>query len=141
MGPKRRLNEYLAQVRGKAFRIGSHDCLTFTNEACRAMFGYGYADDWKHRHMRGSKFLRKEELRQEFQANHISEFLDRRLKRSERPKFGTLVITNQDDGWYVGAALGISLGARCVFLNQNSLVKVSADQVDGYWSLECPNTN
>ncbi len=141
MGPKQSFNAYLAQVRGKAFRIGKHDCLTFTNEACRAMFGYGYADGWKHRYMDGTRFLRRDELRKEFKCGHIKDFLDKKLQKAERPKFGTLVITNQADGWYVGGALGISLGARCVFLGKKGLLKLSADQVDGYWSLECPNIN
>lgn len=141
MGQRERLNAFLRGVKNQPFKLGRNDCLTFSNEACRALYGYGFADDWKHRYMDGLRFLRQSELKKEFQAKTLVEFLDRNLVRAERPKYGTLVVTNKSEKWYVGGALGISTGSKSVFLSKSGLVSLSQDQVDAYWSLECPNTS
>jgi hypothetical protein len=63
MGTRESLNAYLKEVRDIPFEWGSHDCLTFTNNAFHRMFGEGWADDWLGRYMVDGRPMRKSQLK------------------------------------------------------------------------------
>lgn len=116
MGPKDRLNIYLENVADTPFEWGVHDCFTFTNNAFRAMYGRGYADDWMGLYMQDGTPLRRDELRKVFRASTIDAGLSKKLVKSDTAPHGCLVTTSKHHRWWTGVALGISLGSRCVFL-------------------------
>jgi len=66
MGQRESLNAYLKSVKDKPFEWGKHDCLTFTNNAYRQMYGIGWADDWLGKYMKDAQLLRRKDLEKEF---------------------------------------------------------------------------
>lgn len=129
MGQKE-LNTYLRQCDGSKFQWGFFDCLTFSNEAFRAYWGQGYADDWLGRYMGPSGPLRRAELVREFKYRSIQDALDDRLERCLPTQFGALVTTDKRHRWITGVAMGISVGARCIFLSKEGMVMLhSADAI------------
>ena len=67
MGPRESLTQYINSVRNKPFDWGKNDCLTFTNDAFRAMHGKGWADDWLDRYLTDKNLpIRRNELIREF---------------------------------------------------------------------------
>jgi hypothetical protein len=135
MGPKDRLNIYLENVSDIPFEWGVHDCFTFTNNAFRAMYGRGYADDWMGLYMQNGTPLRRDELRKVFRASTIDAGLSKKLVKSDTAPHGCLVTTKKYHRWWTGVALGISLGSRCVFLGKEGLVKLDVEDIESAWVL------
>ena len=92
MGPKERLNIYLSNLSDEPFHWGVNDCFTFTNGAFRAMYGFGYADDWMGRYMNGASPKNATSMRREFKHSTLFCGLASKLVRSEQPVFGSLVL-------------------------------------------------
>lgn len=133
MGPKVCLNKYIENVWDIPFEWGVHDCFTFTNNAFRAMYGNGYADDWMGLYMDNGSPIRRDELRKVFKASTLDQALSRRLDKSDTAPFGSLVTTKKYHRWWTGVALGISLGSRCVFLGKEGLVKLNVEDIESAW--------
>ena len=138
MGPQQSLNEYLKEAADIPFEWGVHDCLTFTNEAWRRMYGYGWADDWLGRYMieqpYGIRPMRREQLQSEFGYFSFAEAVDERLKRIKHvPPRGALVATKKAERWAIGHALGICNGIKCAFLSHNGVLYLPVDDVDKAW--------
>lgn len=134
MGSRERLNAYLRTVSGTAFAWGSHDCLTFTNNAFREMYGEGWADDWLGRYMDGGRTLRKRELKLEFGYSEFYEAVDDRLQRVYHvPPMGALVTTKKARKWAIGSAMGICTGSKCAFLDKVGVIYLPLDDIDAAW--------
>jgi len=136
MGSKERLNIYLSNFEGIPFEWGTHDCFTFTNGAFRAMYGIGYADDWMGRYMNGTSPMGATGLRREFKHSTLFSGLSSKLCRVEQPVFGSLVTTRKNQRWVTGAALGISIGSRCIFLSKEGLMRLNIEDVESAWVLK-----
>ena len=114
MGKRESLNQYIAEVRLKPFVFTEHDCLTFTNNAFRKMYGEGWADDWLGRYSKDSK---PKQLQKEFGYKSLLKGIDN--KQAQR--------------WITGFALGISNGKCGVFLSEKGLMQLPFDVVNYSW--------
>ena len=134
MGPKDRLNTYISNVADLPFEWGVHDCFTFTNGAFRAMYGKGYADDWVGRYMlNNGQPKHSKSMMREFRASNLHEGLSKKLRTATGAPPGCLVTTKKNQRWVTGAALGISLGSRAVFLSRDGLIKLNIEDIESAW--------
>ena len=134
MGPRERLNAYIKAMSDKPFVWGQHDCLTFTNDAFKAMHGDGWADDWLGRYMEGSRVFRRREMVKEFGYSDFYRAVDDKLDRIEHvPPLGALVTTKKARKWVTGAAMGICTGSKGAFLDKVGVIYLPLDDIDGAW--------
>lgn len=138
MGPEKRLSAYLKAVRDVPFAWGTHDCLTFTNEAWRAMYGHGWADDWIGRYMLetpyGTRLMRREQLRAEFGHFSFDAAVDEKLMRvTHVPPRGALVATDKVRRWAIGYGLGICVGSKCAFLSDKGVIYSPVTSIARAW--------
>lgn len=134
MGSEQGLNEYIRAVRDKPFRWGEHDCLIFSNDAFRAYHGFGYADQWLGRYMRGDEPMLPSQMRVEFGKIDFDEAIEEILQPiSYVPPRGALVASKLTDRWLIGYALGISVGTKAAFLSRRGVVYSSLDDVIKAW--------
>lgn len=134
MGTRESLNAYLAQVRDVPFEWGSHDCLTFTNNAFHEMYGKGWADDWLGRYMVDGRPMRRYELKKEFGFSNFINAVDTKLERVDHvPPLGALVLTRQAQRWIIGGAMGICTGTKCVFLSKQGVLYLPLDAIEQAW--------
>ena len=134
MGPRERLNKYLKRVKGQPFAWGSHDCLTFTNGAYRAMYGSGWADEWLDRYMVGRRPMRRTELKREYKFGDFTLAVDSKLQRCGGiPPLGALVTTKHAQRWVTGVAMGICTGTRAVFLSKEDVLYLPLDAIENSW--------
>jgi len=134
MGQRESLNAYLKQVRDIAFAWGSHDCLTFSNNAFRAMYGEGWADDWLGRYMVDGRPMKRYELKKEFGFSNFISAVDTKLERVDHvPPLGALVLTKQAQRWIIGGAMGICTGTKCVFLSKQGVLYLPLDAIEQAW--------
>lgn len=131
MGPQASLNRYLREVANVPFRLGRHDCLTFTNEAWRRMYGHGWADDWLVRYMRARSM---DDLRAIYGHTSLEAAVDARLTRCVGvPPRGALVTGIEAGGWLTGRAFGIAVGANAAFLSQSGVVYLPISDIENAW--------
>ena len=138
MGPRERLNAYLKDVKGKPFVWGHNDCLTFTNDAWRSMYGHGWADEWIGNYMQGDKVIGRSELRKELWrlhgANTLEDAIDTRWQRVDGvPPLGALVTTKKARKWITGVAMGVCVGTKAAFLDKVGVIYLPLDDIDGAW--------
>jgi hypothetical protein len=136
MGTQERLNNYLNSVRNEPFAWGHHDCLTFTNNAFKAMHGSGWADDLLGRYTDhdGAPIGRRNDLRRIFGYTKFDDAVDERLTRiGYVPPRGALVTTKHSQRWVIGVAMGISVGASAVFLSKQGLLYLPIELIDMAW--------
>ena len=134
MGPRERLNAYIKTVRGDEFVWGQHDCLTFTNDAFKAMYGAGWADDWLGRYMDGTRILGRNELKTEFGFGEFGKAVDTKLmKINHVPPLGALVTTKKARKWVTGVAMGICTGSKVAFLDKVGVIYLPIDDIDQAW--------
>jgi hypothetical protein len=132
MGSHTSLNAYLREVADKPFRLGRHDCLTFTNEAWRRMYGHGWADDWQGRYLRARN---EHDLQVEFGFDTLDRAVDARLTRQVGiPPRGALVTSTGAGGWLTGRAFGICVGVDAAFLSQSGVIYVPVTDIDRAWT-------
>lgn len=132
------LNDYIREVRDKEFKWGVFDCLIFTNEAWHRMYGEGWADDWVGGYMKetpyGKRVMRKEELQSKFGYFSFDQAANSKLRRIHHiPPKGSLVATKGIERRGIGYALGISLGAKAVFLSHQGLVYYPISSIEKAW--------
>lgn len=134
MGTQERLNNYLISQSNISFAWGVNDCLTFTNNAWKAMYGHGWADDWLGRYMTNGKPMCRSQLVKEFGKYSFEEAVDERLQPAGKyPPRGALVTTTHARRWVTGVALGICNGTRGVFLNDQGLIYLPLDLIKNSW--------
>ena len=129
------LYDHLDKVKDKAFHYHVNDCVMFTNEAWRVMYGYGWADDWVKRYIKpNGLYMKPNELKEEFGFETLEEAVDSKLTRvSHIPPRGSLVATDQVDTKIVGKAFGISVGNKVAFLQKKGLVYVPVNLLTAAW--------
>lgn len=134
MGPQKRLNSYIREVRRQPFRWGVHDCLTFSNTAFKHYHGFGYADDWVGEYMDGNDPILPSMMRAKFGAQTFDEAVGRKLQEvSHVPPRGALVATKKVERWLIGYALGICVGTKAAFLSRGGVVYSPLDDIDKAW--------
>jgi hypothetical protein len=136
MGPQDRLNEYIKEVQDRPFCWGFHDCFTFSNTGFRILYGKGYADDWVGRYMFDGRPMRRREMINEFGFSSLERALDARLLRLKKPERFCLVTTDKAQRWVTGAALGICIGTRSLFLGKNNIFRLSEIDIKDAWSVK-----
>lgn len=135
MGKRESLNDYLKRVNDIPFEWGIHDCFTFTNNAFKEMYGQGWADDWVGRYMSEGKPLRRRELMKEFGFGDFNKAVDQKLTRvNYYPPLGCLVTTKKSQRWITGVAMGLSTGAKGVFLSKDGLIYLPLTDVEQAWT-------
>jgi len=128
------LNEYIREVRDVPFQWHVNDCFTFTNNAFRAMYGEGWADDWVGKYTNNGMYLKRDELRKVFKANTLEEAIDRKMKRIDYiPPKGALVTTDKVRRWVIGEALGIAIGTKAIFLSEKGVISQQIDFITNAW--------
>lgn len=131
MGTHSSLTQYLRDVADKPFRLGRHDCLTFSNEAWRTMYGHGWADDWLGRYI---KARGPDDLREIFGYETLEEAVDARLTRCVGiPPRCALVTGVEAGGWLTGRSFGISVGTHAAFLSASGVVYMPIDTIENAW--------
>lgn len=134
MGPSKRLNNYLREVKDRPFCWGKHDCFVFSNSAFRAYHGQGYADDWEGRYLKNGELFLPSKLKSEFGFDSFDEAISERLVEINYiPPKGSLVATKKADRWHIGYALGISVGIKAAFLSRQGVVYLPFDDVVKAW--------
>lgn len=134
MGTREQLNAYLEEVRDKPFVWGKHDCLIFTNNAYKAMYGRGWADDWLDRYMDGSRVKRRSELRKEYKHSTLIPAIDKKMKRIDCvPPLGALIASDLEIRFAIGYVLGISLGSKACYLGKDGLAFTPLETVTYSW--------
>lgn len=138
MGPRESLNAYLKAVKGQSFVWGSHDCLTFTNDAWRSMYGHGWADEWVGNYMKSGKVIKRSDLRKELFRLHgartLEDAIDTRWRRIDYvPPLGALVTTKKARKWITGVAMGVCTGTKAAFLDKEGVIYLPLDDIDQAW--------
>lgn len=127
------LNAYIERNRNKPFRLGTHDCFSFTNGAWVAMHGRPYAPDLigAHHVLRPKALAGM--LRETYGADDLFGALDGRLRRVDGvPPRGALVVmpTNRH---FLRYAFGIACGVVASFVGAQGLVGKPIDEMCGAW--------
>lgn len=131
MGQITSLTTYLREIADKPFRLGRHDCLTFSNEAWRRMYGVGWADDWVGRYISARN---ADDLRTIFGHETLAEAVDTRLTRCVGiPPRCALVTGVEAGGWLTGRSFGICVGTHAAFLSRSGVVYLPIDTIDNAW--------
>jgi hypothetical protein len=143
MGTERvikQLNAYLREVANVPFKWGEHDCFIFTNTAFHRMYGQGWADEWLDNYLGGDGYpLKKTKLQEKFGFNTFEEAADTRLIRHKGiPPRGALVTTTTDVSrkWYIGAAMGLSVGSSAAFLSTEGVVYLPIEIINNAWVIK-----
>ena len=128
------LNEYIRVMRNVPFQWHSNDCFTFTNNAFRAMYGEGWADDWVGKYTKNGLYLKRDELRKVFQAKTLREAIDRKMTRvGHIPPKGALVTSDKVRRWVIGEAMGIAIGTKAIFVGEKGVVSTQIDFITNAW--------
>lgn len=128
------LAPYLKSIADTPFKWGVHDCLIFTNQAFREMYGVGWADDWLGRYMRDGQPMKRDDLKAEFGFASFTKAVDARLTRVQGvPPRGALVTTRRARRWVTGNAMGIATGAKAAFVGRHGIVYHPIDTIDKAW--------
>lgn len=132
MGPDTSLRQYLRSIANRPFRLGRHDCLTFSNDAWRAMYGVGWADDMLGRYI---KARNADDLREMFGYDTLEAAVDARLTRCVGiPPRCALVTGIEAGGWLTGRSFGISVGTHAAFLSAHGVVYMPIDTIENAWT-------
>lgn len=129
------LTSYLKTQRRLQFRLGEHDCFTFTNGAWQAMHGVGYADNFVGRYADLNRKEFAKLMKASFGHIDLIDALDHGLIRVQGfPPKGALVVSKSARPYFTGYALGIAYGASAVFLGESDLEYVPITDIDGAWT-------
>lgn len=134
MGPES-LTSYLKAQRGRPFKLGEHDCFTFTNGAWRVQHGVGYADHFIGKYAGlGPKAFAKL-MKSTFGHVDLIKALDHGLSRVDGfPPKGALVVSKSARPYFTGYAMGIAYGVNAVFLGDSDVECISITEIDGAWT-------
>ena len=129
------LNDYISERKNVPFQWHVNDCFVFTNNAFRAMYGEGWADDWIGKYIdKNGIYLKRDELRKVFGADTLQDAIDKKLTRIDHvPPRGALVTTNKARRWVIGEALGISVGTNAVFLARDGISSLPIEYITAAW--------
>lgn len=139
MGPENsisELNAFLREVASRPFRWGVWDCMIFTNDAFKRMYGEGWADGLLNRYMNGVRPMTWPQIQQEYGFDKVEEILRDRLEKSyDVPPRGALVTSSDKflDAGSLGFGFGISVGSSAAFLSDTGVVYYPIEYIDSAW--------
>lgn len=140
MGPEdhhiKRLNAFIRSVAQRPFKWGEWDCIIFTNEAFKAMYNIGWADDLLERYINDGKLLTRHQIRSEYGYQTIDDMLADRMTRVYNvPPRGSLVVGGSDivEAGYLGSSFGIAVGSSAAFLSDTGMVYYPIDMIESAW--------
>ena len=129
-----KLDAYLKENRSKCFKIGEHDCFTFTNQWWKIKTGSGFASALEGQYSGAKPQTYQAMLRNHFGVSDAYSALDRLLtRRAGFAHRGDIVAMDRDAGSYTGVAMGICIGTTSAFVAPHGLVFVDTDTVKGAW--------
>lgn len=131
MGKNREMTEYVRSVSQTPFEIGVFDCLIFTNNCFRIIYGKGWCDDWLGRYC---SLNTRGQLKREFGFDDVFSALDSKLVRGPViPKRWSLCISDKASSWIMGTAFGFSIGNGCLFLDKVGTRVLPISEVSASW--------
>ena len=137
------LAKYIDECRGKAFDLGSHDCMIFASDCVRVQTGQDVFVDFRGDYSTPLGALMHYRARAKGlgfpDGASVIDILDDRLARFEGPypPRGCITardVTDQNVG--AGYALGVRLRRHSAFLYQTGMVFLDREPDDLYWSVE-----
>ena len=130
------LYKYLDKEKNTVFHYHVKDCFMFTNDAWKAMYGHGWADDWDRRYIKSTGlYMKVKELKEEFGFDTIEEAVDSKLTRVNGvPPRGALVATDKNiAATIIGKAFGICIGNKAAFLSKSGVVYIPVREITEAW--------
>ena len=132
------LNQFIRENRERPFKWGEWDCLIFTNEAWRVMYGFGWADDWLGRYYKQEKHnlqtLTPTQLKLEYGFSSLGEGVGSKLKRINTfPPVGALVAKKKVSNFSVGYGFGIAMGTNAALLGRKGIEFLPIETVNMKW--------
>lgn len=133
-----RLAEYVNSVRSRPFSWGTHDCLTFANDAVVEQRGYGFADDLVGGYTSAKGALLKyRRWLKSTQFNDLVHGMDSRLPRIniKFPPRGAVAAIPLRNG-VLPFAFGVAVGRHCCFVDDNGLQFITPKESFLFWGVE-----
>lgn len=131
------LAKFVGSVLEKPFAWGSHDCITFANNAAIAQTGKGFADEFigRHKTARGAYLAYQRFLRKSGYGDLIEGFDDRlsRVKTSYPPRGCIIASPSKKDDDVLPWIFGVSVGRDLAFVGENKLVYYPQSSSMIYW--------
>ena len=133
-----RLGNYIDAVRSEPFNWGTHDCLSFANNAVAEQRGSGFADDFLGGYTTAQGALLK--YQRWLRHSHFTDLLhglDSRLYRieSKYPPRGA-VAAMPVSGEVLPVAFGVVAGRLCCFVGDNGLQFMTPRDGFLFWGVE-----
>ena len=127
--------QYIEEVRERKFRLHSFDCLTFSNEGFKKIYGKGWAEDYLDVIKSGSRYKGLKAILKYTDTANGLEALDTIMDRvGTFPQRGALVAAQTKDKRLFDFALGISDGRYSIFLNNpQGLIFLETHLCQGAW--------
>ena len=129
--------EFVKSCARRKYVFGEFDCLTFTNEAFRAAWGWGYADDWIGKYHNGGELVKPKLLQARVGASSFEEAIGRKLVQQPVSFLGRGSIIMADTGHsfpYTEGALGIITGRVAMCVGLEGLVPVNIQDIQKGWA-------
>jgi len=132
------LDDFIDSIRDKPFAWGSNDCMTFSNQAVKAMTGRSFADDWLGEYATALSAKRHYlKTLKENDADSIVAAIDKRLERIDVaiPPRGSLVGRQEITGTVTGLVLGICTGEHIAFISDEGVIFLHPQARDIFWKI------
>jgi len=132
------LDNLIDDLRHKNFLWGSNDCLTFANQAHKAMTARPLADDWVGDYSCALAARRHyDNLLQKQGFDTIVDAIDKRLERINvaLPPRGSLVARHQPENPVIGFVLGVCVGEKIAFISNQGVLFLHSQPDDIFWAI------
>ena len=135
MNTQHKLQNYLDSLSNTPLEPGVHDCIVFTNQCWRLLYGKGWADDVIGQYGAKGRYYAASFLQRKYAVSNIEQFVDRRLQRCLPGIFveGALALFPEKDALQTGVGFGIVLGRYTVCLNAVGVAYASTRTMKAMW--------
>ena len=107
---------------------------SISTEGISGAFKTEKPDDWIGRYMRDGEPMLPSRLRVEFGSISFDDAIEERLDPVLHvPPRGALCATKRAERWYIGYALGISVGTKAAFISRQGVLYLPLDDVIKAW--------
>lgn len=125
-----KLQIYLRSCSDTQFKLGKHDCFTFTNNAYVAMTGEGWADE-AFGNYEGKT---RKELSDYFKSTSLLDFINSKMTSCGLPPpRGALVAIKAKRKKIFTHSLGICNGSHCAFVGDVGIEYIPVEHVELGW--------
>lgn len=129
------LRDYIDANRSRKFKLGVHDCFTFTNEWWRCKTGSGYGDHLIGKYGGTSPRGYRDLFMREHSVEDWPSVLDILLMRVRGfPPRGSIVIAQPRPRFMNGFVTGIANGSVAIFAGRRGAYFVDIEQIWGAWA-------